>query len=233
MYGLLIALHILLVVSWLGVDAGVFLGSHLIRNRAYDPGARFLVSRLMGYLDLGPRLSVPLTFAVGISLAILGGWTTLPTWVALPTWAAMIAWCAAIIYAFVLQHRAEGSHLPSAGQRQWLTSYRRVDLWARWLWVAVIVAALAAGLIGQPALLGLWLNAKLALFGIVVLLGQVLRLMPGTSSMTLMAQIQREGSTPEREDALYARLERTYPLIVGMYVCVVGAVFLGVLKPGA
>ncbi|MBV8718680.1 MAG: hypothetical protein JOZ65_26745, partial [Chloroflexi bacterium] len=72
MYGVLIALHILLTVSWLGVDAGVFIGSHMIRNRAYPPDARFVVSRLMGYLDLGPRLSVPLLFAVGLNLAYLG-----------------------------------------------------------------------------------------------------------------------------------------------------------------
>ena len=48
-----------------------------IRNRAYAPDARFLVSR-QGYLDLGPRLSVPLIFAVGLSLADLGSWATLP-----------------------------------------------------------------------------------------------------------------------------------------------------------
>ena len=76
MYGFLVAVHILLTVTWLGVDAGVFVGSHMIRNRAYEPGARFLVSRLMGYLDLGPRLSVPLIFAVGMNLAFLGGWTS-------------------------------------------------------------------------------------------------------------------------------------------------------------
>jgi hypothetical protein len=99
--------------------------------------------------------------------------------------------------------------------------------------VVLIGAALVAGVLGAPALRGLWLNLKLALFGVVILAGQVLRLMPGTSSMALMAQIYREGSTPEREDALYARLSRTYPLIVTIYVCVVGAVALGVFKPGA
>ena len=74
MYAVLVALHILLTVTWLGVDAGVFIGSHMIRNRSYSAEARFLVSRLMGYLDLGPRLSVPLIFAVGLALAYLGGW---------------------------------------------------------------------------------------------------------------------------------------------------------------
>ena len=231
-FGLLVVLHILLVVSWLGVDAGVFIGSHMIRNRVYDPGARFLVSRLMAYLDLGPRLSVPLTFAVGLNLAVLGGWATLPFWVVVVTWAAMLAWCAAILYAFVLQQRAErGAAAPGASG--WLRQYRRVDLWARWTWVALMAATLVTGLGGAPVFRGLWLNAKLALFMVVILLGQVLRLMPGTSSMALMAQIYHQGSTPEREAALYTRLERTYPLIVGTYLCVVAAVFLGVLKPGA
>src|SRR5687767_5656171 len=78
--GLLVVLHILLAIAWLGVDAGVFLGSHLIRNRAYSPDARFLVSRLMGYLDLSPRLAVQLTFAVGGQLAYLSGWIRVPEW---------------------------------------------------------------------------------------------------------------------------------------------------------
>ena len=226
-YGLLIVLHILLVVSWLGVDAGVFIGSHMIRNRAYEPGARFLVSRLMAYLDLGPRLSVPLTFAVGLNLAVLGGWATLPVWVVVVTWLAMLAWCAAIVYAFALQHRAERGDGVSRGL-SWLAGYRRIDLWARWAWIALTGAALVTGVFN-----GLWLNAKLGLFMLVILFGQVLRLMPGTSSMAIMAQIHHHGSTPEREAALYTRLERTYPLIIGTYLCVVAAVFLGVLKPGA
>jgi hypothetical protein len=227
-YGLLLILHILLVVSWLGVDAGVFIGSHMIRNRAYEPGGRFLVSRLMAYLDLGPRLSVPLTFAVGLNLAVLGGWATLPVWLVVMTWAAMLAWCAAIVYAFVLQRRAESGQKVS----EWLRGYRRLDLWARWAWIALIALALAADISGAQVFKGLWLNGKVALFMVVILLGQVLRLMPGTSSMALMAQIHHEGSTPEREAALYTRLERTYPLILGTYLCVVAAVFLGVLKPG-
>jgi hypothetical protein len=227
-YGLLLILHILLVVSWLGVDAGVFIGSHMIRNRAYEPGARFLVSRLMAYLDLGPRLSVPLTFAVGLNLAVLGGWATLPMWLVVMTWAAMLAWCAAIVYAFVLQRRAESGQNVS----EWLRGYRRVDLSARWAWIALIALALAADINGAQVFKGLWLSGKVALFMVVILLGQVLRLMRGTSSMALMAQIHHEGSTPQREAALYTRLERTYPLILGTYLCVVAAVFLGVLKPG-
>jgi hypothetical protein len=230
-YGLLKALHILFIVTWLGVDAGVFLGSHLIRNRAYDPGARFLVSRLMGYLDLGPRLSVPLTFAVGVHLACLGGWATLPVGVLWFTWIAALAWCTAVVYAFVLQHGVESGHPLTPAQQAWLSGYRRVDLWARWIWIAVIAGALIGALIGYAVFQGTWLNMKLALFGLVILVGNGLRLMPGTSSMALMAQIYREGSTPEREDALYHRLSLTHPIILTMYGCVIVSLFLGVLKP--
>ena len=230
-YGLLKAFHILFIVTWLGVDAGVFIGSHLIRNRAYDPGARFLVSRLMGYLDLGPRLSVPLMFATGLHLSHLAGWASLPVELVWLGWGAALAWCAAIVYAFVLQHGVESGHPLSSGQQGWLTGYRRIDLWARWGWIAVIAGALIGALIGQAVFQGTWLNLKLALFGLVILVGNGLRLMPGTSSMALMAQIHREGSTPEREDALYHRLSLTHPIVLTMYGCVIVSLFLGVLKP--
>ena len=94
------------------------------------------------------------------------------------------------------------------------------------LWAGLIVAAL-----GSASFQGAWLNAKLALFGLVILVGNGLRLLPGTSSMALMAQIHREGSTPEREAALNRRLRLTYPIILTMYGCVVISLFLGVLKP--
>lgn len=231
-YGLLKGFHVLLIVTWLGVDAGVFLGSHMIRHRAYEPGARFLVSRLMGYLDIGPRLSVPLMFATGLHLSHLGGWASLPVALVWLGWAAALAWCAAIVYAFVLQHMAEAGHALSGAQQRWLRTYRRVDLWARWLWLAAIVGALLGALLGAAVFRGTWLNLKLALFCLVILVGNVLRLLPGTSSMALMAQIHREGSTPEREDALYNRLTLTHPIILTMYACVVVSLFLGVLKPG-
>jgi hypothetical protein len=232
LYGLLLALHILLTVSWLGVDAGVFIGSHMTRNQRYEPSARFLVSRLMGYLDLGPRLSVPLIFAVGLNLAYLGSWATLPVAAVWGTWCIAGAWCAAIIYAFILQHRAEAGHKLSQGQRGWLATYRRVDLWARWLWIAAIVGALLGGAIGLVVFKTTWLSLKVALFGVVLLVGNALRLMPGISSMALMAEIHRHGSTPEREAALDRRLSLTHPIILTMYACVIASVFLGVLKPG-
>jgi hypothetical protein len=227
MYGFLVACHILLTVTWLGVDAGVFIGSHMIRNRVYDPGARYLVSRLMGYLDLGPRLSVPLVFASGLNLAYLGGTAVVPTVVVAGTWVLALAWCAAIVVAFVLQHRLEAGHAVSEGQRAWLRVYRRLDLWLRWLWLLAIGGALVSGAVFNAG----WLSLKVALFGVVILVGNALRLMPGSSGMALMATIHREGSTPKREAALYRRLSRTHPIVLTMYACVVAAVFLGVLKP--
>ncbi len=232
MYGFLVAVHILLTVTWLGVDAGVFVGSHMIRNQAYAPGARFLVSRLMGYLDLGPRLSVPLIFAVGMSLAYLGGWTSVSATLVWLTWAVAIAWCATILYVFMLQHRLEMSGVLSQREQNWVRTYRRIDLWARWLWVAAIAGGLLGGLFGLVVFKTTWLSLKVALFGLVILVGNALRLMPGTSSMALMAEIYRQGSTPERETALDQRLRLTHPIILTMYACVVLSIFLGVFKPG-
>jgi hypothetical protein len=228
-HGWLVVLHILLAIAWLGVDAGVFLGSHLIRNRVYAPEARFLVSRLMGYLDLSPRLAVQLTFAVGLHLAYVGGTIRLAqaemlVWL---TWALALVWCGCMIYAFVLQHRRETGHELTRFAATWLAQYRRVDLWARWLWIGGIVALLSSG-----AIVGTWLSLKFGLFLVVVLVGNALRMLPGTSSMAVMAEIRRAGSTPEREDALYRRLSLTHPLILTVYACVVVSIVLGVLKPG-
>jgi len=98
--------------------------------------------------------------------------------------------------------------------------------------VAAIVGALLGGVFGLVVFQTTWLTWKVALFGVVILVGNALRLMRGTSSMAIMAEIHRLGSTPEREDALYRRLSLTHPIVLTMYACVVASVFLGVLKPG-
>ena len=130
-----------------------------------------------------------------------------------------------------MQRRLEAGHTLGDRQRTWLATYRRVDLWLRWLWLAAIVGSLLGGLVGLVVFRTTWLSLKVALFGVVILVGNVLRLLPGTSSMALMATVYREGSTPEREDALYRRLSLTHPIILTMYACVVASVFIGVLKP--
>jgi hypothetical protein len=136
-----------------------------------------------------------------------------------------------MIYAFVLQHGAESGHVPTQRQAAWLTTYRLADLWARWLWIAAIVGALLGGLLGVVVFNSTWLSLKVALFGVVILVGNLLRVMPGTSSMAIMAQIYHEGSRPAREDALRKRLSLTHPIILTIYACVLISLFLGVLKP--
>jgi hypothetical protein len=167
-----------------------------------------------------------------MNLAFLGGWTSVSAPLVWLTWVAAIAWCAAILYAFMLQHRLEVSGALSQRQQNWVRTYRWIDLWARWLWVAAIAGSLLGGLFGLVVFKTTWLSLKVALFGLVILVGNALRLIPGTSSMALMAEIHRQGSTPERETALYQRLRLTHPIILIMYACVIASVFLGVLKPG-
>ena len=147
-------------------------------------------------------------------------------------WILALVWCVAIVYTFVLQHRLEAVGKLSAREHAWLRGYRRVDLWARWVWVACILGALVGGAFGVVVFKTTWLSLKVALIGVVILVGNGLRLMPGTSSMAIMAEIHRFGSTPEREQALYKRLSLTHPIVLTIYVCVVASVFLGVLKPG-
>ncbi|MBV9131313.1 MAG: hypothetical protein JO318_01365, partial [Chloroflexi bacterium] len=106
-----------------------------------------------------------------------------------------------------------------------------IDLWARWLWIAAILFGLLGGLFGMVVFKTTWLSLKVALLGIVILVGNGLRMMPGTSSMAIMAAIHRLGSTPEREQALWRRLSLTHPIVLTIYACVIAAVFLGVLKP--
>src|SRR5262245_16808924 len=73
-YTLLKSLHILLIVTWVGMDIGLFSSSFWIRNPKLSAETRLQMGRLGGMLDMGPRSSLILILAAGILLTYYGDW---------------------------------------------------------------------------------------------------------------------------------------------------------------
>ncbi len=81
-YSVLLSLHIVFIVTWVGVDSGVFLSSFWVRNPKLSTETRLQMGRLAGLMDMGPRTSLIGILAVGLLLAYYGGWAFqwLPGW---------------------------------------------------------------------------------------------------------------------------------------------------------
>ena len=135
-YNVIKLLHILSMATWLGVDLGVFLCSRLARNRSLSAEARTQFVKLLGILDLGPRISLLATIPLGLSLTHLQGW-------GLPGVGAGWLWLLFLFTAgwaglVVRQHHGLG---------RWARPFAVVDTCLR---VAVVVVAVAIAVFSRP-----------------------------------------------------------------------------------
>jgi len=66
---LLLLLHVLILVYWLGGDLGAFVASFVIANPDRDRAARLGAARLLGDVDMAPRTALILAFPAARNLS--------------------------------------------------------------------------------------------------------------------------------------------------------------------
>jgi hypothetical protein len=192
---LLLVLHVLLLVSWLGVDVGVFYGSFAVVRPGLQSQTRTELRRVMRVLDLGPRLSLVLMIPVGAALAyslgtglrfVSGNIAAIGLGaVALAT----LAWAAAIVREYQV--------LGQGGGGRFRRYYVPVDWALRILVIAFALASASASLVGA----GIWSSrtvaVKVLIFGLIVAAGMLIRVY-ARRYVPLLTELIREGETPER-----------------------------------
>lgn len=229
-YLLLKALHVLFIVTWLGVDTGVFTSSFWVRNPKYSIETRLQMGRLAGMLDMGPRSSLILIFAVGVILAYSGGWMHgVPLAVVVVIVVACGVWLWAVWQQYFTNHALLAGH-NVGGRIFFVRGFRTFDLYLRAALATVLIAAALAGFAKIGPVDAGWLNVKLALFGGIIILGLIIRVI-SDPFVTALGEIARQGSTPERESRLSNALTRVYPVVVGLWCVIVVMLVLGVTKP--
>src|ERR1700757_427545 len=100
-YVTLLLLHILIFVYWLGSDLGVFYSAGYLTDPKLSVETRRTVMKILHFIDLFPRMALVLMIAVGFTLALAGGYATLPSGWTAPVlavlWIADLAWFALVI----------------------------------------------------------------------------------------------------------------------------------------
>ena len=225
MYTALKILHILLIVTWLGMDIGVFLSSFWIRNANLSTETRLHIGRLAALLDMGPRSSLILMLAVGIALTSLGPWGNLPAIIAVLSTAFSAVWLWAIWQQYAAVHALAAGH-PVGHKAFFLTTFRKVDLGLRVTLAVTLIALGATSFLSTPP----WLSWKIALFGVIILAGVGIRVVADQFPIAL-GEIARLGSTPEREQRLNQALQRAYPFVLGLWALLIIMTALAVAKP--
>lgn len=211
-YAVLLLLHVLLFVYWLGADLAVLYAAHFAADPALSAETRATVADIMAFVDMFPRLSVPLIGAVGAQLAVLGGYAALPAWGMSALWALALLWAANGLYLY--RRRRTPALLQPA---------RRLDRVLRVTVLLIALGAALAGLAGVGPMGRAFLIVKLLALAAAIGLSFVLRRTFAPFRPALNRIIEGSGSD---EDSLLMRrsLARSRPVVFCLWgSAVVGA----------
>ena len=224
-HGWWILLHILLFVFWLGGDLGVYVSSRYVLKPDLPFAARSTALSIMSVLDLGPKICLVLILPSGVTLMVLephGAERLLGFWAAAAAWAFAVLW----LWLTVREHRGPGRHPWARRTDWWIRLLLTAALWGVGLYTLLAVEPF--GVKTDPR----WLGAKVLLYATAVACGLGIRstLRPFGAAFSKLAA---SGSSGGVERALRRAVDGCVPYVVGIWLCVLAAAALGVLKPGA
>jgi len=209
-YSLLLTLHILLLVYWLGADVAVFIASFMLRDQSKPVERRLALVPLLLLVDMFPRMTLIAMVPVGLALAWAGGWAPIPGWLVGITVPVAVVWLAAIMRQF------RGS----------VPAIRNTDMVGRALLLLTAFGLAGSSLAGAGPF-PVWLGVKVGLFGVILGAGLAIRLIPFSQALRELGK----GSTPEREDA-YGRVQRqALAPVLTIWGCLVLMTYISVAKP--
>lgn len=217
-YWLIVLLHLLLFVYWLGADIGVFYSARYVQDQSLSLESRRTALRIMGWIDQLPRYCLVLMLPVGTTLAVASGALRFSGGALAAIWVVGFAWLA-VVYAI---HHFQGTPLADR--------LRSFDLVWRVSLVALLLFAGITGLMRTGPVITDWLALKLLLFAALVFSGIMIRVF-GKPIGPALRQILSQGSNAELEAQLARGFTRTRPFVLAIWVLLLLTAYVGLTKP--
>ena len=218
-YELLQFLHIFLFVFWLGPDVAVYAWSRKVVEAGASAEQRLVAGRMMALVDAIPRAAISLMLTVGGLLSEYVGLTH-PWWQMGGIVLLGPVWLTLVLVAVLRDGTPFGA------------TAERFESWLRWLLIIVVPLSVAYSTVTGGLALAPYVGAKLLLFAAVLLFGYLLRARLAPLRQALAA-LAATGPTPVQEEAMRVSLARSRPYSVAIWIALLTAALLGVLKPGA
>lgn len=213
-YLLLKLLHLLAFVYWLGGDLGTFLASRHVVDPKLSPAQRHTALKIMLACDQGPKLAMPLIFALGFHMAAKVGFLAASGAVVAGVWALSLIWFANVNYLYFTQNAATKARMS------------QIDLAFRVVVVLVLVTIALHTLVGESFIRMNWLAAKVLIFAGLVSCGIYIRLQL-KPFVIAFGQLMGQGSSPEIEQTLSRALARCRPAVYLIWAGLVLSAALG------
>ncbi len=219
LHAVLLFLHLLLFVFWLGTDVGVFTLALALKNPRYSVAQRLLLMRISLAIDLLPRVAFALIAVIGLHLATSLGLVSPPAWLLPLAWLIGIAWICAEFFAF--KHMGK----PVATRLYIFTG--SIMLGECLVFLGFGLSSLLRGWpVDTP-----WLAWKLFLFGLVFLVSVMMAVFYAPLE-GIFNRMKHEGSTPAMESRVRTQVNRGAVFTVMLFMLLAAMAWLGQAKPG-
>ncbi len=215
----LLLLHVMFFVYWLGTDLGVFYSSRLMRRTEISPETRRYCFQIFSFLDQAPRVSMAGIVTVGATLGILRGYITVdPIWI-VPIWIVGIFWVSTVIYLYLNEHH------PAK-----IATLRKVDFNFRLVMIAFLAGLAVLSLMGKGVIQGDWLAVKVLLFAVAMLCGVIIRVQMKDLPRYFVPMLKGT-ATPEDIATTQKMMASVRPAVLTIWAITVVAAALGLWKP--
>jgi hypothetical protein len=215
----LVFVHIVLFVYWLGGDLGVFVTSKYVADRKLSMEERFRFMNALLACDMGPRSALILFIPVGLEMARIIGVFEVGASIVGPVWLLSFLWLGANWWMFFNDRHPMTPKL------------RQYDLFLRGILIVVIGGiALFSMSTGGPVTV-LWLQVKLLVFAVVISLGVYLRTEIARWIVGFGMVRQGGDAADKGNDIIEAALARSRRAALVLWAGVALAAFLGKVKP--
>lgn len=217
-YELLQFLHVFLFVFWLGPDVAVYVWGRKVVETATTPEQRVVAGQMMDKVEYIPRMAISLMLTAGGLLSEYVGLEH-PWWQMAGIVLLGPVWLGLVLVAIIRDGTPGGA------------TARRLEDALRWLLIVVVPVSVAWSTTTGRLVLAPYVGAKLMLFAAILVFGQLLkaRLAPLRAGL---AELASAGPSPELDDRLRSSLLRSRPYTVAIWIALLLAALLGVLKPG-
>jgi len=218
-YQLLVFIHIILFVLWLGADVGVFmLGQHFRKREKYDLPQRLILLQLLVNLDMVPRSAWALMVPLTITMVDAGGW-----W-GLPAWAVFLSWAVGGLWLWLVWDAHIHDQTERATRDRKIESALKIGLTLFYLGLGILSLA------NDAPLAPVWLATKALMFGLIF----AAAIMIDVAFKPVGPQLGKliaEGSSDTTEIPLLKTMNRTRVWVWVVYALLLATAFLGNIKP--
>jgi hypothetical protein len=217
-YRIVLFLHQILLVLWLGPDIGVYMWSTKLTNPECTPAQRVAAARMMTTIDIIPKVCMSLMLTVGGTLTELMG-IEHPWWQMAGIWMLGPVWLTLTLLVFLKEGTEAGAKLA------------RLDVLFRWLVVLSVLASVVFSMVTDRLSDTPWITGKLLLFAAVVFFSIMmrLRLQPLAGAVN---ELEKSGPSSTIDGQIQSCISRARLFMFATWIALALAAGLGMVQPG-